>query len=334
MHQVHFNKDYTTLLSQREMTEPYLVLQEIFDGCISPDPIRETFLEIVCTSLSRERWRKFPSPLVLMESYRKLLRLLEAGWLVQFLDPVHSLLDYRICQVRKGLYDFFFTGLDPSISDYPFDLEKYDMSLFKQIDLILVSLHRTYLRSANPRISKISKQTIHEISLKSKRRKTLFVYYSKVHHVFDNSTKQDLLAGVDRIRHILSVEGYWKIHPHPADLVYRFHDYLFILESVWKKWNKVRKQCNGDGAKMLIPLSNTYSGDLEGSRNVLSEWHMIDESFRARTIAEWRDDLDTCMLQVLGNVAIEGDRMDLSDGILGLIELMIELISSASYAKH
>lgn len=334
MHQVHFNKDYTTLLSHREILEPYIVLQEIFDGCLSPDPIRETFLEIVCTSLDRERWRKYPSPLVLMKSYRKLLRLLEAGWLIQFMDPIHTLLDYRICQVRKGLYDLSFTGLDPSITDYPFDLEIHDMSLFRQIDLILVSLHRTYLQSANLRISKISKLSLHEISLKRKRRKTLYVYYSSLHHVFDPSSKQVLLAGLDRIRHILRVEGYWKIHQHPADLVYQFHDYLFILESVWKKWNKDSKKFRGDGSKVLFPLSKKSLGDLEGSRSGPSEWYTIDTSFKARKIAQWRDDLDTCMLQVLSNVALDIESLDQTERVLGLIELMIEIISSDLYTKQ
>lgn len=334
MHHVHFERDYTTLLTKREILNPFLVLQEIYSDQESADSTRETLLEIVSTALCRDRWKRYAAPLILMNSYRKLVRLMEAGWLIQQVIPSHDLfISSSVCAMRLRLYEFFFTGMDPSCTSYPYDLESNDMTFFEELDRFLISIHNVHVVLQSPELTKNAKIMLKEELAARKHMKTLYIYYSALESLFGFISKGDLIQSIERVPEILMTNDYWRSHEHPADLIYHFHNFLFLLESFWNKWRKAKKKYPISNDRWISSLTEGIGIRPSLIDQTVAHWKFLEECFKKRSLEAWREDLDTCQLQALSNIGLDRTGLEEYAEILDLIRRLIELAGIYEYGR-
>lgn len=71
MHHVEHNGSSITLLTEKEISNPFLVLKDTFKELSSAREIHDELFEILTLSIRRNYWMTYKSPLVIYKKYKK-----------------------------------------------------------------------------------------------------------------------------------------------------------------------------------------------------------------------------------------------------------------------
>lgn len=105
MNHIEFEDDhnYPTMLTSAEIANPFLVLKETFGNDATADPVQEEYWELIYSAIRPFLWMRNDSPLVLFKKYKKLLRLIEAGFLISVIRPKDNMRGTMLKNAFPGL---------------------------------------------------------------------------------------------------------------------------------------------------------------------------------------------------------------------------------------
>lgn len=363
MHHLEYGKNYVTLLTDEEILDPFIVLKEIFEELSSPKHLIDELFEIAIVTLRTEYWRTYDSPLLLYRKYKKIVRLFEAGWLISKIRPdyinqeaaslpykqipietrgrkiknapidplssAHNVLirsfqqKDKLYAYRGDLFDFLFEGLAPTCVTYDFGFEGYLIDQLHEMDALIGALHYLYSQEKGNVLSSGDKELLTEERDLFLSRGSMFVYGHDISQLKEYSTKEDLVNTLSLIREILHETNFWKLHGNPGNVLYHFHDFLFVLEYYWA----YLQQLIADGAD----LSKRWEYPQEERSEIYQitrkwvnkPWKYLRRQFEKKPLAEWRALLERCLEDVLSNQRIEYDIKIQYDDVLDFVTVLL-----------
>ena len=359
MHHVEYESSYITLLTEEEILKPYSVLEETFKEFSSPTPIQDELFEILTLAVRRNYWTTYESPLVLYKKYKKLLRLLEAGWLIEKIRPdvnlnemfhipykeikintpkterfktnpnpvinayqtlIHAYNSAPLYSLRSDLFNLLFHGLMPSCVHYSYEFEGYMVKAAQQMNDLIFALHSIDHHEQNHVLSPRDVEILTKERDEFKARNTLYDYDNDINNLFLYSKKKVLTRSIRISKEILFTANFWKLHGNPGNILHYYHDFLFILESYWGHYQYIVEQGMDINTKWKYPKDKKEKLDRMGYKWIKRPWKYLHNQFEKKSIQEWRSMLELCLEDVLSNERI-GYRFDCDhDEILDFID--------------
>lgn len=368
MHHVDYESSYIALLKDEEILNPYIVLKETFKEFSSPINLQDELFEIFTLAIRRNYWITYESPLILYNKYRQLIRLFEAGWLIQKIRPDLDLsekfiIPYKKIQFNKSrregvnnnidsiriayqslvsiyssetlsslridLYSILFEGLTPTCVNHSFEV--YMVDVIEHMNALISTL---YIIGHNERGNLLSSQDIHILNKeldKFKSRDTLFDYDGDIYYVFRNSKNEDLLNTIEISKGILNTSNFWKLNGNPANILYYYHDFLFILDSYWLHYKFLMDENVDVNIKWKYPKDKKEEILGVKYKWIKKPWRYLHEKFEMKSIHEWRNMLEECLEDVLSNVKVGYKSHQNDSEILDFIESLIFLQELSNY---
>ncbi|WDF69593.1 hypothetical protein PQ465_04245 [Sphingobacterium oryzagri] len=343
MHHVEYEECYITLLNEEEILNPFLVLDEMFAGIASAESLSDELYEIFNIGIRRNHWIKYESPFILYRKYKRLVRLIETGWVLAKIRPDNSthekfLIPYdkalksfpsRISPDKRvdpngdpykilvevyingtmdlmigTLYELLYYGLDPSCARIPLNFESYHVITVQNLNLLIHALFNIYSQEKETILQLDEIKTL-SMELKTfKDRVYMYNYHDDITHVFRSSPKKKLLDAINISKHVLGTNGFWKLYGNPANMLHYYHDFLFLLDYFAEHYQEAIYA----GADITAPWNYPSEKHLNKIRSSYKwskrPWKYLDDRFKEKNIAEWRKHLESCLEDVLSNKSI------------------------------
>ena len=332
MHHVHHLGNYITLLNEQEILKPISIIEELFKNQVNAEKIVDEVTEIFVSSLRIKYWMNYNSPLVLYEKYKKIIRFLEASWLISLTQAVESegkaddliierdsiiqsnlcygqanysnlkevFSQFSLCFLKAEVYDYFFIGLNPNCTDYPYN-EDHDLSVLHAL-YQLIELSYELCISGNHRHKPVLSEKILFSELEAfSNRETVYDYNCSLNEVFDQTPKNELLSGIKLVLEILPTANFWIENGNPGNLVHYFHDYLYLLDEFWITFLIAKVSDVDLSIPWQFPNDILIGLDISKNQWILDPWHYLQSQFKYRPIENWRKLLDECLVTVLSN---------------------------------
>lgn len=364
MHHVEYESDNITLLTAGEILNPFAVLEEVFQEWSSPVHLQDELFELFALAVRKNYWLTYDSPLIVYRKYKKLMRLFEAGWLIEKIRPDHALSEkliipynqietdtstkgrkesvtgidhisqaYKIVinvysgmplqALRSDLFNLLFEGLMPTCVKYAVEFDAYVVESLKQMDSLIQALH---IIDQHEQINTLSPKDI-EILTKEKNefnaRQTLYDYHHDIYHLYEYSAKEDLTKALKIARGVVYKDGFWKLHGNPANMLYYFHDFLFVLESYWVCNQEIMAQETDINTKWKYPDDKKTAIYRIIRKRIKKPWKYLRRQFEKKTLSEWRNMLECCLEDVLSNQAVKVGKWSQYDEVLDFVAVLL-----------
>ncbi|MCT1525693.1 hypothetical protein [Sphingobacterium hotanense] len=366
MHRVHYDSDYITLLSDSEILEPFKVLEQAFRRYRSPERASDQLYEILIASSRGAHWKKYASPLILYKKYKQVVRLIEAAWLIDKNKENYGFVPqefrteiplkesdtndisaqsrfsrailiiakifrrHSMCYLKGAIYDFLFLAMEPTYTDH-LDQEYQDISIFESLNQLILALFEFYEFYPRKESSTFDRSKWKEHLEQHRTRETLYDYIYSLEDFFYLTSKEDLLSGIRSATKILCSEGYWKSHENPADIIYLFYEYLFMIEQFWRIWLGAL-DANIDlsspwrfSKKILKTLKSA------DQMKLIYAWDFLKKRFARRDILYWCRLWDDCLQTLLINRSSPARKNGRYHRILEFIEGLVHLSEFESF---
>lgn len=365
MHHLEYGKSYVTLLTEEEILNPFIVLKEVFEESSSPKHLIDELFEIAIVALRADYWRTYTSPLVLYRKYKKIVRLIEAGWLISKIRPdyinqeaaslpikqiaidtrgrkvkntpidplssAHNVLIRSFQQKDKlyayqgDLFDFLFEGLAPTCVTYDFGFEGYLIDQLHEMEALIGALHFLYNHENGKTLSPSDKELLTVEKERFTARGTLYEYEHAHDMSFlkEYSTKEDLVKTLNLTKGILDETNFWKLHGNPGNMLYHFHDFLFVLEYYWIYLQRLVADGVDLNTKWEYPEKERSEIYQITRKWVKNPWKYLRRQFETKPLADWRALLECCLEDVLGNQRIEYGRTIQYNEVLDFVAVLL-----------
>jgi len=370
MHHVEYESSYITLLTEEEILNPYTVLEETFKEFSSPTHIQDELFEILTLAVRRNYWMTYDSPLIVYQKYKKLMRLFEAGWLIEKIRPDLDLCEkfstpYKKIRVdkpkrerfktnsdpitngyqalvsvyssdplyslRSDLFNLLFEGLMPTSVHYTYEFEGYMVKAVQQMNALISTLHAIDHHEQNNVLSPRDVEILTKERDEFKARDTLYDYDNDIYDLYSYSKKEEVIKAVRISKEILFTRNFWKLHGNPANILHYYHDFLFILDCYWGHYQYIVDQGMDINTKWKYPKEKKQELYGMGNKWIKRPWKYLHDQFEKKSIREWRRILELCLEVVLSNQRI-GYRVDRDhDEILDFIDGLLFLEGLSKY---
>lgn len=370
MHHVEYENNYITLLTKQEILNPYLVLENLFIDFSSAEALQNELFEILTIAIRRNYWLTYDSPLVLYKKYKKLVRLFEAGWLISKIRPasfVHENLlnpydqieasvpkrkiiettkdvvseGYRIVifsynsssldTIRSDLFYLLFEGLMPTCVKYSDEIDEYYFRMMQQMNDLISALQTVYHYEKDNILSESDMTVLKTMCDEFISRESFFDYNSDLQGGLSYTNKEEVKNALVISRKILFTTNFWKLHGNPGNILYYYHDFLFILDSYWMHYLEL---CNEDAdfnTKWKYPEEKKNELHRSGYEWIKRPWKLLHDNFEKRSIHEWRNLLEKCLEDVLSNRFVGHSTDSHNEDVLRFINSLLFLESLQEY---
>ncbi|PUV23688.1 hypothetical protein [Sphingobacterium athyrii] len=370
MHHVEYQGSYITLLTEKEILNPYSVLKKTFNEFSSPTHIQDELFEILTLAIRRNYWMTYDSPLVIYKKYKKLLRLFEAGWLIEKIRPDLSLSEkfsipytnikiktrereriitnsdpisnaYQalvsiyssdpLYSLRSDLFNLLFEGLMPTCVNYSCEFDDYMAKAVQQMNILISTLLIIDRHEQRNVLSPRDVEILTKERDKFIARDTLYDYDVDLYHVFRYSKKEDLITAILISKEILNTNNFWKLHGNPANILYYYHDLLFILDGYWGHYQNILEDGKDINTKWKYPKDKKQELYSMGYKWIKRPWKYLHDQFEKKSVQEWRSMLELCLEDVFSNRQI-GYRVDRNNNeVLDFIRELLYLDELNAY---
>lgn len=363
MNNVSYDTMCFTQLSANDLKDPFLVIKEIFGSNESAERLQDECWELITNAFRPHYWMKDKSPLEFYKVYKKVVRLLEAGWLIYNIRPSYMLkggISESFPHENNVVNSSMFNNLEDLNTAYKMLIRLYNnnMLIFYRVDLFEILLEGLNLASEQ-RESYIGEmvyerykvinaliQILYTIVIEGKnneltkkdmvilnrfeddflKRGGCLIYDSDLSHVFNHSIKKtDLKEVLKASENLLYQDNYWGWNTNPGKVIYYFQQYLFTLEIFWLYWDKV----NGD-SKILnlvwdIPTREGNELRAVSKEDIIKPWKYINDKFTTVPLASWRNNLKEWEEAVLSNKEFKFSKSTDFKSLQTFLETLIEL---------
>jgi len=342
MHHVEYENSYLVLLKEEEILNPFEVLKEIFQEFSSATQIQDELYEIMTLAVRKNYWMTYESPLILYKKYKKLIRLFEAGWLIEKIRPDLDLLKkfsipYKEIQVntykdsnqrqydaltnayqtlirvynseplfllKSDLYNLLFEGLMPTSVHYTYDFEGYMARAVEQMNDLIISLHYIYNYEKDKLLSDLDIAILSKERDEFIKRDTLYEYDGGFYDLYNYSKKEEVINAVVISKEILFTRNFWKFHSNPGNILHYYHDFLFILDCYSRHYHFILINGIDINTKWKYPNEKKKELYNKGYKWIKRPWKYLHNQFQKKSIYEWREILEHCLEDVLSNKQI------------------------------
>ncbi len=370
MHHVEYENNYITLLTKQEILNPYLVLENLFVDFSSAETLQDELFEILTIAIRRNYWLTYDSPLVLYKKYKKLVQLFEAGWLISKIRPSSSeheslLIPYEDIEIvvpkrkkvkttddgvsevyrtivfsyssssldtiRSDLFYLLFEGLMPTCVKYSNEIDPYYFRVTQQMNDLISALHAVYYYEKDNTLSVSDLRVLKNMHDEFMVRETFFDYHSDLQEGLSYTNKEEVKNTVAISRKILFKADFWKLHGNPGNILYYYHDFLFILDSYWVHYLELCNEETDFNTKWKYPKEKKHEIYNSGYEWIKRPWKLLHDKFEKRSIYEWRNLLEKCLEDVLSNRFIGYSTESHNEDILDFINSLLFLESLQEY---
>ncbi|KGE13788.1 hypothetical protein [Sphingobacterium deserti] len=370
MHHVEFEDCYITMLKEEEILNPFLVLHELFAGIPNAELLSDELYELFTIGVRSGAWLKYESPLVLYRKYKKLVRLIEAGWLLAKIRPAGSmhgkfLIPYAETRAHipvsvppdksidpKGgsykillelyvngtmdlsictLHELLFYGLQPTCTRFSLNFESYHVVTVQNVSLLIGALYEIYLLEKGMTLSSVDLQVLSVEQESFRDRLNMYNYHVDITYVFHHSPKKDLLEAITISKHILGSNGFWRLHVNPANMLHYYHDFMFLLDYFSEYYQEAVEAGVNISTNWKYP-SNKHTNKIRDTYKWRKRpWKYFEEKFKERSVAEWRKHLDDCLEDVLGNKSIYTSFDKDYGSLFDFLAMLVEFVDVRQY---
>lgn len=357
-------------MTKEEILNPYLVLENFFVDFSSAEALQDELFEIMTIAIRRNYWLTYDSPLVLYKKYKKLVRLFEAGWLIFKIGPASFVQEnllipydqieatapkrktietnkdlvsagYRtiifsynyssLDAIRSDLFHLLLEGLMPTCVKYSDEIDEYYFSIIQQMNDLISALQKVYYYEKETVFSEADMNALKGICDEFVSRESFFDYNSDLQEGLGYTNREEIKKALVISQKILFTTNFWKLHGNPGNILYYYHDFLFILDSYWLHYLEL---CNEDvdfNTKWKYPEEKKNELYYSRYKWIKRPWKFLHENFEKRSIHEWRNLLEKCLEGVLSNQFI-GHKGDFhNDDILSFISSLLFMESLQEY---
>ena len=368
MNHIKYGDDRISYLTKEEILNPFLILG-IFDGKASDDGVQEVGWTIFSSAMRPSYWMKFESPLYLYECFKQIIRLIEASYLIMQIRPNYvekvkhaasglnsinqadeafsgSLIEtrqeaYKLLTkvnsqngpyyIKLDLYDVLFEGLDPDCVNYYSSLHEFIYDTYQEINKIIRSL---FVLSSSDTERYLSD---HDITILEQYMEfgidmdsTRFGYSDTIYDILGQESTKELISISDQARAIISESNYWRTHRNPANVLYYFHEFLFIIES----FHEYIRYAPGitELAKMQwhIPKERQETIHNLSRKQMKRPLKYVLKEFSKKPLSKWCSILERWKQAVLSNHSAP----EMLDEITEIREFVVRLIEIASILEY
>lgn len=340
MHHIEYENSYLTLLTGKEILNPYIVLKEVFKGSSSPVALQDELYELLTAIMRPNYWRSYQSPLVLYKKYKKLLRLFEAGWLIQKIRPEFDLSEklsipfkevkvdeiksqgfkpgsdpltneyqslvqfycsYSLSSLGREVYCLLFDGFMSGCTDGTYELDVYLIKQVQNMSELIRVLHT---------IGRYEQNTVlcpRDIDILNREKEALYArdnlhdYENDIYDFYEHSEKDEVRKALDISKGILRTENFWRLHGNPANILHYFHDFLFVLDYFWCDYKYIVEAGIDISTKWEIDSEVREELYNQGHKWIDRPWEFLHNQFEKDSIRGWRYRLERLLEDVLSN---------------------------------
>lgn len=327
-----------TELSTNDFENPFLTLRQMFEETPVED-LQEECWEIFTLAFRSYYWMKYGSPLEAHRKYKKILRLLEIGWLIYNIRPsystrgivsetfpsendmlsikelegpiegnnVYKLLiklynENMLLCYKMDLFDIMLVGLNMSSERGESNISEVLLGRFKELNALIKVLHSISLNESDQKIIDADEVVLKQIEIYQAKSNGCLIYDSDLRDIIGRYTsKEDLLLVLKSSEFILYQDNYWKWHNNPGNVIYYFQHFLFMLEIFWLHVSKNDGNIAIEKARWNIPEERARNLFGICNEEVEQPWEYLKDRFNAVPISQWRHNLREWQEALLSN---------------------------------
>ena len=368
MNHIKYGDDRISYLTKEEILNPFLILG-IFDGKASDDDVQEVCWTIFSSAMRPSYWMKFESPLYLYECFKQIIRLIEASYLIMQIRPNYvekvkhaasglnsitqvdkeysqSLIETRLeayqlltkvnsqngfyC-IKLDLYDVLFETLEPDCVDHYSSIHEFFYDTYQDINKIIRSL---FVLSSSDTEKYLS---VHDITILKEYEEfgidmdsTRFGYSDTIYEILEGESAKELISIANQARTIIGENNYWRTHRNPANVLYYFHEFLFIIES----FHEFIKHTPGitELAEMRwhIPKERLETIHNLSLKQMKRPFKYVLKQFSEKPLSRWRSTLERWKQVALSNHCAP----EMLEEVTEIHEFIVRLIEIASVLEY
>jgi len=362
MNHIIYSDNRISYLTKEEILNPFLILN-IFNGKASDDDVQEVCWTLFSSAIRPAYWMKFESPLYLYECFKQIVRLIEAGYLIMQIRPnyvqkvkfgssglnptirgddefTEALIESRqeafklltlvnsqngFYRIKLDLYDLLFEGLEPDCVDYYSSLHEFIYDTYQDISKIIRSL---FVLSSSDTERYISQRdmTILEryVEFGIDTDSSTFGYSDTIYDILESESAKDLISIADQARVLISESNYWQTHQNPGNVLYYFHEFLFVIESFHEYVRHTPGITEIAELRWHIPAETRDTIHYLSKKQMKRPFKYVLKAFREKQLSKWRSILEDWKQAVLSNRSdskILDEAREIHEFIVRLIEI-------------
>lgn len=368
MENIDYEAICLTKLSTNDFENPFLALRQMFEVGSAED-LQDECWEIFTLAFRSYYWISYSSPLEAYRKYKKILRLLEIGWLIYNIRPSYSTrgivadtfpsesdvlsikdLDgpidgsnvYRfliklynenmlICY-KMDLFDIMLVGLNTSNERGESNISEVLLGRFKELNALIAVLHTISLNESDHKITDVDLMTLKKIEENQGKSDGCLIYDSDLRDIIGRYTqKEDMLLVLKSSEFILYQSNYWKWHNNPGSILYYFQHFLFMLEIFWLYVSKNDGNIAIEKARWNIPEERARNLFGICNEEVEQPWEYLKDRFNAVPISQWRHNLREWQEALLSNKEFNYSDTLKFRSLQKFLVILIEIADLADY---
>lgn len=323
-----------SFLCKKEIQDPFIVLKKTYNHLPNCEPIIDDCWDLWTIAFRENYWMNYVSPRVLYEKCLKILRLLDAGWLISKIRPTsiskegiiikgfnpktEKIIENDLGELAKAyktihnsysqstrfdlgfdLYNAFYQGLMPTSINFQDLLQESVYSSFKEITSLISALFTVYRSEIGTKRTSKDKASLNLYTKYALDRNIpQFNYYDSIDHMFEAFNKQQLFSIIKYLASTSCSNFFWKSNGNPANLLYYMEELQFIMEIMWSylkdKGNKIEKY------KWEIPEDEKETKFVPQAA-IENPLMYLSEEFTKKDLSHRRNDLHNWRLATLDN---------------------------------
>ena len=369
MNNVSYEAICFTQLSAEDISNPFLVLQEIFGEDVSPEVLQDECWELFAIAFRPNYWMKYESPLELYKKYKKMVRLLEAGWLIYNIRPSymmkgeiaetfpceHDTFSYDMLEklddvsraykmlirlyndnmlifYRVDLFEILLEGLNAKCQQGEPYIGEIVFGRFKEINALIEILHTIMLVEKDRKLTETDICILNRYEKKALENQECLIYEGNLGHVIGYfKTKQDLKEMLKSCDYLLYKNNYWEWHSNPGKVIFYFQHFLFTLEIYWLHVMRVNANNRLEELVWEIPEESAMELNALSKEDIVKPWKYIKDKFTSVPLAKWRSDLKQWEEAVLSNKEFYFSNSTEFERVKKFLEILIEMADLKEY---
>ncbi|MGJ1430787.1 hypothetical protein ACR79M_04410 [Sphingobacterium spiritivorum] len=370
----HYTYDinYTLLLTDEEIRNPFTVLDDVFGDTSSCFRMQEHLWDLVTVAMRPHYWARYDSPLKICNLYKSILRLIEAGWLISLVRPeqeiraslsdkfmakqtdpkrpviksleqhalpnaykivLQSYREDKLFSVRIDLFEFLFEGLHPTCVEYSPSLNEYLVDRYHYLSRLIDALYIIHDQEKRRECSAEDLLILEKYQQDDTAGiRQIHIYQHQLTDMFTYSEKEDLQHALSSSYKVLYHNDFWKYHHDPANVLHYFHDFIFIIDSAYVFLQHSISSNTDPELEWNIPAHILQEITLQTVKEGKKPLKYLSEMFGTRTRKEWREELMKWEEAVLSNKKVPYEQKSIYKEVQQFLAGLLEFITLLPYA--
>lgn len=234
-------------------------------------------------------------------------------------------------RIKLDLYDLLFEGLEPDCVDYYSSINEYIYDTYQDVSKIIRSLFVLSSSDTERFISERDMTILEQyVGFSIDTDSSTFSYSDTIYDIFENENAKDLINIANQARAIISESNYWQTHRNPGNVLYYFHEFLFILESFHEYIRYTPEISELAEVRWHIPSDRLETIRGLSKKQIKRPFKYILKAFREKPLNKWRSILENWKQAVLSN---HSDPKILNE-VREAYEFVVKLIEIATLLEY